>query len=338
MNDMSTLDDLKSAHLTALWEHAGTALSHEPRPTEPPFYWSWNSLKRFGEIAADQVSTELAERRVLVLANPAFGGKLATTGTLNAAIQILNPGETAEPHRHSMAAIRLITNHDGGFTTVNGLKCPMHAGDLLLTPPWCWHGHKNDTDRRIMWIDVLDVPLVIGWNGVFFEHPAEDSPRVEQAIAFPDAAWSGSGIVQSILAADTSFSPRLRYPWSEAKIALDAAQGDEDGRTEVHYVNPLNGDPVMPTIDCHAVRLSPNMATRARRSTASTVCFVVSGQGQSTVGQERFSWSENDVFTIPNWQWASHQAQGGPAYIVEVSNRGMLAKLGLLRAEVKSQA
>lgn len=335
MNAIAGLSDLNRAHLTALWEHAGSALPDQPRAIETPFYWSWNTLKAFGEIAADQVGTEHAERRVLVLANPAFGGKLATTGTLNAAIQILTPGETAQPHRHSMAAIRLITKHDGGVTTVNGMKCPMLEGDLILTPPWCWHGHMNDTDRRIMWIDVLDVPLVMGWNGVFFEHPKIDSPRVEHATAFPDAAWSACGIVQSALTADMSSSPRLRYPWAETKSALDATQAGEDGRAEVHYINPLNGEPVMPTIDCHAVRLAPNVTTRARRSTASTVCFVVNGRGQSTIGQERFSWSENDVFTVPNWQWASHKAEGGSAYIIEVSNRGMLTKLGLLRSEAE---
>ena len=91
----------KEASVLPLWLHVRPASAHEPRPTEKPCMWSWRELKSLGNTIGDVD----AERRVLVIANPGFGGRLATTGALNAALQVLNPDETAVPHRHSMAAI-----------------------------------------------------------------------------------------------------------------------------------------------------------------------------------------------------------------------------------------
>jgi gentisate 1,2-dioxygenase len=309
-------------------------VAHHPRATENAFHWSWDELVRLAEQAGDQVTSSQAERRVLVLANPAYGGKIVTTGTLNAAIQILNVNETSEPHRHSMSAIRLITSRDGGITTVNDTKCPMMCGDLILTPAWCWHGHFNDTVRRAMWIDVLDVPLVAGWDGIFFEHPDADSPKLSDA-QFAHAAWSGPGIIQAGFRSTTDYSPKLRYSWVETKPALDATPADDRGHREIRYVNPSNGEPVLPTIDCYAARLQPGSPTTPRRSTASTLCYVLQGNGKSTIGSQEILWSQNDIFTVPHWQWASHLAEDEVSYIIQVSNRGMLSKLGLLREELR---
>ena len=95
----------KEASVLPLWLHVGPASAHEPHPTEKPCMWFWRELKSLGNTISDEISGVDAERRVFVLANPGFGGRLATTGTLNAALQVLNPDETAAQHRHSMAAI-----------------------------------------------------------------------------------------------------------------------------------------------------------------------------------------------------------------------------------------
>ena len=301
----------KEASVLPLWLHVGPASAHEPRPTEKACMWSWRELKSLGNTIGDEVNGADAERRVLVLANPGFGGRLATTGTLNAALQVLNPDETAAPHRHSMAALRLITDEDGGVTTVDDAHCPMTAGDLILTPAWCWHGHFNNDGRRAMWIDVLDVPLVASWNAVFIEHPSERNP-------LPDAGFN---------------TRKLRYSWADTQRQLDATPANEDGSREIRYINPVDGGPVMPTIDVYANRLEAGRPTERVRSTASTLVYVLSGSGTSTVGDMEFSWSKNDVFTVPNWTWVSHVARNKDAYLIKVSNGGMLKTLGLLRSE-----
>ena len=66
--------------------------------------------------------------------------------------------------------------------------------------------------------------------------------------------------------------------------------------------------------------------------------YVLSGSGTSTVGDTEFSWSKNDVFTVPHWTWASHVARDNDAYLIKVSNGGMLKTLGLLRSEHSGSA
>ena len=99
------------------------------------------------------------ERRALILVNPAFGGETITTSNLIAAFTVLDPGDRARPHRHTFAAIRFATRAEGAATIVNGRRCDMQAGDLILTPPMCWHGHINESDHRIIWFDAANIPL-----------------------------------------------------------------------------------------------------------------------------------------------------------------------------------
>ncbi|MDF2114488.1 cupin domain-containing protein [Roseiarcaceae bacterium H3SJ34-1] len=316
MDDVSLAQLFEHARVVPLWTHTGPTLSREPRASEPVCHWKWQDLQGLGQIVGETVSGAEAERRVLVFANPGLGG-LATTGTLNAALQILNPDETAHPHRHSIAAIRLITDHDGGVTTVNGVHCPMNAGDLILTPAWSWHGHFNQTSKRAMWIDVLDAPLVASWDGVFFEHPAEEG-RLE-----PER-WTNIQIPQM---------SKLKYPWEEARQQLLDAPRNADGSREVRYMNPDTQGAVLPTIDCHACMIEADSRTASRRSTASTLIYVRSGQGVSRVGDNEISWAANDIFTVPHWQWVDHIATSAEAFFIKVSNADMLEKLGLLHVE-----
>ena len=85
------------------------------------------------------------QRRTMRLTTP--GLARGSTQTLHTAIQLLLPGETAPAHRHTPTAIRWILKGTGAYTTVNGDKCWMEPGDLVLTPSWTWHDHANEGDR-----------------------------------------------------------------------------------------------------------------------------------------------------------------------------------------------
>jgi gentisate 1,2-dioxygenase len=103
----------------------------------------------------------------------------------------------------------------------------------------------------------------------------------------------------------------------------------------MRYVNPLTGGAVMPTIDCRALKLAARQETRPLRSTSSAICVVVAGEGHTTVGDETIRWTRNDVFTLPHWQWASHVATSGDAYLVVLDNQELLQRLGLLVTETQ---
>ena len=78
---------------------------------------------------ATLITAEEAERRVLILENPALKGETAASDSMFAGFQLIMPGEVAPTHRHSPAALRFIVEGDGAYTAINGEKAPMKPGD-----------------------------------------------------------------------------------------------------------------------------------------------------------------------------------------------------------------
>jgi gentisate 1,2-dioxygenase len=99
-----------------------------------------------------------AERRVLALTNPDAVGGRNTTTNLNACLQVLMPGESARPHRHTPNALRFVLEGGGATTIVDGKQCAMTEGDLIVTPSWSWHEHVHNGTAPIVRLDALDVP------------------------------------------------------------------------------------------------------------------------------------------------------------------------------------
>ena len=74
------------------------------------------------------ITAEEAERRVLVLENPALRGQSRITNALFAGIQLILPGEVAPAHRHVSSAIRFVLDGEGAYTAVEGEKSEHVAG------------------------------------------------------------------------------------------------------------------------------------------------------------------------------------------------------------------
>jgi len=128
-------DGLDRLSLAPLWTALHTLLPHERATRAAPHCWRWAEVRGPLLEAARLVPMEQAERRVLVLRNPGLGGAYAATATLFAGMQIILPGETAPSHHHTPAALRLVVEGHGAFTTVDGVRCEMEVGDLIITPP-----------------------------------------------------------------------------------------------------------------------------------------------------------------------------------------------------------
>lgn len=91
----------------------------------------------------------------------------------------------------------------------------------------------------------------------------------------------------------------------------------------------------MPTLDCYAARLAKGGATRTTRATWNTIVLVVCGEGRSSVGDTTIEWSKHDVFTVPHWTWATHQAASPSADLLLVTDRSMYEALDLARIETQ---
>ena len=328
-NTKPLLDALAESCLQPLWDRYMTMMTPEPAPIDEPMRWGWDSLQPLIERATTEISMEEAERRVLLFAHPAFAPHPHTTTNLSGGVQILQPGEHADAHRHTAAALRFVLEGEGAVTWVDGKRCDMAAGDLILTPSWCWHEHHNEGSQRVVWFDGLDVPLAAHLRSIFLEFD-NNTPKPPQ---LDDSALRAGTLPPDVPKMFERHSPRYRYEGHLIDAALSALPASLDGSRLLRYVNPATGGPVMPTLDCYALRLGVGAATRAVRSTSNAIAVVARGAGHSRVGDKTISWRKNDVFTLPHWNWISHVAEEADSQLFLMTDRSLLEAMGYLRTE-----
>jgi gentisate 1,2-dioxygenase len=319
---------LRRASVSALWQR-----NVYPPRGEKPRLWRWSDLEPLLARAVTEASDmQATERRVLTLIRQdVFGADdfVTTTTNLSANFQVLMPGESAPPHRHTMNALRFVVEGSGAVTTVDGKVCPMNERDMVLTPAMCWHEHANPGGQRVIWLDVLDAPLIRQLDVVRFEREQRRPPPPMPA----DSAFAAAGFVSAESTPGLPYSPMFRYAWSAARLALAAAPASADGAKLVRYTNPAAGGAVMNLVDCFLAGLSAAKPTRAYRTTSNAVCFVAEGGGASRIGDTRLSWTRNDLFTLPHGHWISHEASEGGAVLFVATDREILRRLDLLADE-----
>ncbi|MCZ6624009.1 MAG: cupin domain-containing protein [Deltaproteobacteria bacterium] len=329
--------ELENKHLVALWNITASLLPSEPKTKVNPFLWKWSELRDLAYRAADLVPIERGgERRVLALVNPGLGGKYATTHTLWAAVQIVKPGEIAPCHRHTPSAIRFIIEGDRTYTNVNGDKCVMGRGDLVLTPNWCWHDHGCESDRPMIWMDGLDLPLVGDLDATFFEpYPTHQHPTTQ--VNDSETKFSGPQLRPTWEKPPEGYSPLLNYKWDPTYEALKRIG---EGRASPHddvcfeYLNPNTGGPVLPTIGCYIQMIRPGIHTQAHRQVNSAVYHVFEGSGYSIINGKRFNWERGDFFVVPPWSWHEHANEGKEETILfSIQDTPVMKALGLYREE-----
>ena len=153
---------LRGLNLVPLWPSLrGVLPPQKPHLNTRATAWHYADIRPLLLQAGELTPIEKAERRVLVLANPGHGlDKMQASAAIYLGMQLLLPGEWAPSHRHTPNAVRMVVEGEGAWTTVDGEKCPMRRGDLILTPTGLWHEHGHDGDQPVVWLDVLDLPLV----------------------------------------------------------------------------------------------------------------------------------------------------------------------------------
>lgn len=304
--------ELEAQQMDALWRRHG----NDPSPADvrapyQPYAWRGDEIKAFMERAAALVEPgPQAERRVIILANPGVAPSKSATHSLSANVQMVLPGEVAPSHRHTPTAIRFVMEGGGASTIVDGEPVVMHPGDLVLTPAWSWHGHTNESDGPIMWMDGLDSPVVRMLRAGLYE-------RFPEAIQAPTKAEDdsvsrfGGGHLRPVWERPGArVSPLMSYPWPQTEQALRRLAevgADPFDDVAMEYTNPLNGGHVLPTIACWIQLIRPGVHTLAHRHANSTVYHVFRGRGATIVDGVRFEWQEGDFLALPPWCWHEHE-------------------------------
>src|ERR1051325_9950972 len=163
--------ELAKKWLSGIWRLPRGERPKDPKTTVRPYLWKWADIYDGLLQAREKIGIQQGnvERRVIRLVNPGLEKSEMTTHTMLMSFQLIQPGEVAPAHRHTMAAIRFILQGRGGYTTVNGHRMMMEAGDLILTPQWTWHEHAHEGSEPMVWIDGLDVPFVNALQVISFE-------------------------------------------------------------------------------------------------------------------------------------------------------------------------
>jgi len=321
--------------MAPLWEVLKNLVTKEPRTKCKPALWKFSDIQKLIAEAADVITAEEAERRVLVLENPALRGQTRITNSLFAGVQLIMPGEVAPAHQHVASAIRFVLDGEGAYTAVKGEKSNMSPGDFILTPNWSPHDHGNPSDKPMLWLDVLDMPTINHFETSFANHfddkmqntSREDGDSLERY---------GSGVLPDGATVNT-ISPVINYTYARTRPILERMRksGDVDRRhgARVRYANPTTGGWALPTMGAHLALLPAGFKGEPYRSTDGTIFVCAEGSGTTKVGDETFEWTRNDVFVVPPWTRYSHVVNDKDAVLFSISDRPMQEALGIWRED-----
>jgi gentisate 1,2-dioxygenase len=326
--------DRMSVHSVApLWEQLAGLLTAEPTTVAEPAIWHYDDVRPFIMEAGEMITAEEAERRVLMLENPAMRGQARITQSLYAGLQLILPGEIAPSHRHMAAALRFIVEGEGAYTTVDGEKTIMRPGDFVITPAWTWHDHGNDSDEPMVWMDGLDIPMVLFLSSMFAESHADGVQPITKPVGDSLARY-GAGLLPYGHEAKNLNSPMINYPYDRTRHALEKMRGasewDPCHGLKMRYVNPESGESAMPTMSTFMQLLPKDFEAQPYQSTDGAIYSVVEGTGTTQVGTETLHWGPRDVFVVPSWSRHSHTASED-AVLFSFSDRVAQEKLGLWR-------
>jgi gentisate 1,2-dioxygenase len=332
-------DRLAPHKLAPLWEVLKGLVPPEPKTKALPHQWKYNDIRPLLMESGRLLTAEEAERRALILENPAFPGESRTTSTMYAAIQLIMPRETAPAHRHTASALRFMLEGEGAFTAVAGERTTMRRGDFVITPAWAFHDHGNAGSEPCAWLDGLDIHVVAFFESMFSEEYNDQS----QTITRPEGdalARFGHGLLPVEGGSRYGLTtPIFNYPFERTREALTTAAAAQDPdphfAVTLRYANPLDGGWTMPTISAWMTYAPKGVETRPMRSTDGMVMAVAEGRGALKVGDKTFAFGPSDVHAIPGWMWRSFKASED-CFLFFFSDRVAQEKLGLFREERKT--
>jgi gentisate 1,2-dioxygenase len=316
---------LNEKNLVALWPLMRSALPHnKPDRRTQPVVWRYRDIRPDLIKAGELAPIEKAERRVLALANPGLGlENVQATPSIFIGLQMILPRETAPNHRHSPSAVRMVIEGEGGFTVVQGEKCPMEKGDLILTPSGLWHQHSHDGTGPVIWLDALDLPIV---RALEASYAIEGEPQLVRNE--PDSSQSRyrrAGLVPyRSREARRGRYPLLRYPWKEVRDSLVAlAEVTANAElVQLAYVNPETGRECMPVLGFSAIMLRSGETIAMTRRSASAVLHIIDGEGEAEVDGVTLPFSDSDTLAIPTHAKVllSNRRTRAPSFLFQIDD------------------
>jgi len=325
-------DQLTEQNLVPLWPNLRAVLPPKiPSRKTAPTHWSYQAMRPLLLQAGELTPMEKAERRVLVLANPGHGlEKMQASAAMYLGMQLLLPGEWAPSHRHTPNAVRMVVEGEGATTTVNGEKCPMHRGDLILTPTGLWHEHGHEGKDPVVWLDVLDLPLIYYAETSY----AVEGERQNVIPGHGERAYVSGGVVPTpAFKRQPKAYPVIRYPWSEVRQSLLALSKDQPEleAVQVTYVNPETGQDVQNNLGFYALMLRPQQTLQMPARSPAIVFHQIEGRSELRIEQTQFLLNAADTACAPGYTpiTITNRSADTPAFLFMADESPLHRKLGV---------
>jgi gentisate 1,2-dioxygenase len=194
---------------------------------------------------------------------------------------------------------------------MDGEAFPLLEGDLLVAPPYAWHGHYHQGEKPMIWLTATSQLLRLNHGPAGAKYPERLQPADK-----PSGWWSNvmSGATRASAVKGEYLRPPYRYQWSDTYATLTMLREQEvsdpyDG-IQLDFSNPLDGGPTFTTLAARLQLLGGHEVTRDHRHNSTTLFQAFRGTGTTVVDGERLEWSQGDIFVIPPWAAHHHENRG----------------------------
>jgi gentisate 1,2-dioxygenase len=154
------------------WAKLMTDDEYYPKLTKEnvrPAKWSWKDVyPKLQELSKDPLKR--ADRRFVALVNTDTGDASGALPSVFVGIQIINPGEHIEPHRHNSYAVYHILKGKG-YSVVNDMKIEWEAGDTFACASWAYHERFNNGDEEAIMYVFQDMVARAHERNLIWEEP-----------------------------------------------------------------------------------------------------------------------------------------------------------------------
>ena len=145
-----------------------------PSNSALPYNYKWRDAERALNDISASGQRDAHDGVLLEYSHPITGG--STMPTIGCWVQMIPPGESTKPHRHTSSTIYHVVQ-GGGVITVgkqkgDGKQLGWGAHDCFFVPSWNWHSFENkSTKEPAIIFSVTDRP-VLESLGLFREEAA----------------------------------------------------------------------------------------------------------------------------------------------------------------------
>lgn len=322
-------------------------------PTEPknnvlPCHWKWATLseliKESGQFVGLGHGQKNYDRRVIALTNPGLENQYAITTSFFADFQYIRPGECTPSHRHTPCATRFIFEGKG-WTTVGNESVDFEAGDIVFTGQFAWHDHGNRSDQDLLFLDVLDIPILqhLGISKWEFDYwtvsgSKENFSSPYEVKNFNDVFERRSDVrvcgQRPVREAD-HFNI-LRFKETRELLLKNIDKKNAYDGVMLEFTNTKTKGSVGPTMSVFTQMILPNEKLLEHRHTSQTIYVGVEGYGKIIVEDQVYEWSPHDIIVVPSWSWHRHEnISDKPAFLHSISDASLISKINLFREQKK---